>query len=186
MRRSTDTLRRAVGLAHAVPGTELVLRSHSGNQLIAAAADTAEINICDLRRLLIASACPARPNLSDWIEAVDIQGSLSTCGGGIYRRACHGREERWFAVALRPEVVFGQLERLSLELARTTQADVVLKPDPCLGLTCVLVAIDGEHAERQLDELAISCLSACLVEELAVEASVGVDVSSPRQRDRPR
>ena len=185
MIRRIDTLHLAVGLAHAVPGAELVLRSRNGHQLTVGSDDTADINICCLRRVLMASACPIHPDPGNWVEAVALQGSLRSRGGGIHRNISGSREERWFACALRPEAVFERLEQLDLGGLPTDAVEIVLKPDPGLGLTNVCVMIDAVSDERHIDKLAVVAHSACLVEELLSDTRASADLSLSRRRRRP-
>lgn len=189
MTRRTETLRLAVGLAHAVPGADLLLRCNDGHRLLVGSENSADIHICDLRRVMIASACPTHPNPADWVEALDLEGSLHSQGGGIYRVVRSGREERWFASALRPEVAFARLGQLDAQPLPTSAFEVSLKPDPGLRLTSVCVRADELNLERHLDELALAAHAACLVEEILADTTPSVNIvpslRTRRRNERP-
>jgi hypothetical protein len=169
MSLTLENLRLATALVHAAPQAELRLTCDGGRQVIVASHPAADIDICAFRRVVMASACPARPDCSEWIHGVAIGGSLTTVGGGAYVSNDGTHERHWFATLLRPEHVCTLLENLDVAELPDGAMTATLKPDPGLGVTVVSTTIDELGSQQFGTEVAVAALQACLVEELVID-----------------
>lgn len=95
-----ELLRLMVGLVHFVPDAEIRMSAPAGSNLSVSMSEEADIDIRDLRQLLVSSIHKRLPDVSQWIRIVEVCGSLEHCGGGIYRSRCWTNEQRWFATSL--------------------------------------------------------------------------------------
>ena len=162
--QSFDILRLGVGLAHMVRGAELRLSTPNTADLVASMHPSSDLSICDVREAVLYSGCPHRLDMSRWIAITEIGGSLQPCGGGIYRLQGSESEQRWFASLLSAEEVIGVLTRLEREDPLSGGVDANLMPDPALGVTAVCLSTDDPFLD--IDEVAVTLHSACLVSEL--------------------
>jgi hypothetical protein len=183
MSLTLENLRLATALVHATPRAELRLTCDGPRQLIVSSHPAADIDICAFRRVVMASACPARPDCSDWIHDVAIAGALTAVGGGAYVSNDGNADERhWFATLLRPEHVCALLEDLDVSGMPDGAMTATLKPDPGLGVTVVATALDGPWPRRFGAEVATAALQACLVEELVIDTHNNRDRRAPSPR----
>lgn len=90
MLEHNETTRLAIGLAHAVPGAELTVRRADGARLVAANRPGTDVDLCTLRRTIIAGFCPGRPDASRWIGVDEIAGSLRKTEATLKPDACLG------------------------------------------------------------------------------------------------
>ena len=162
--RSSEVLRLGVGLAHVVRGAEIRLATPHARTLIASAHPSADLTLCDVREALLYSVCPHRPDVSRWIEITEICGSLSSCGGGVYRLDGIEPEQRWFATLLQSTQVVEVLSRLEYEEPLCGSINARLLPDRPLGVTAVGVSTDDPRIN--IDEVAVILHGTCLVSEL--------------------
>ena len=169
MSLTLENLRLVTALVHAAPRAEMQLTRNDGSRLIVSSHPAADIHICAFRRVVMASACPARPDCSEWIDQVEVGGSLTAAGGGAYVRHDGEREHRWFATLLRPELVCDLLESLDVAEISDGAMTATLKPDAGLGVTVVSTAVDPSRPGAFGAELATTALQACLVEELVID-----------------
>lgn len=159
----SDDVRFAVGLAHAVPGAELTIRRADGGEVMVAHREGADLNLCWLRRLVMEGAGPWTSNR--WVEVVGVGGTLAPTGEGLWA-SDQPESKRWFATALRPDLVAAVLAELDTSDIGEEDIEVVLKPDPCLGMTAVGVSAQAPELEERRNELARRAHAACMVDEL--------------------
>ena len=162
--RSFDVLRLGVGLTHIVRGAELRLSTPNSPDLVASMHPASDLSICDVREALVYSGCPYRLDMSRWITITEIGGSLEPRGGGVYRLQGADPEQRWFATLLSTDEVIGVLSRLEHEDPLSGGVDANLMPDPALGVTAVCLSTADMFID--VDEVAVTLHSACLVSEL--------------------
>ncbi|MEM7274707.1 MAG: hypothetical protein AAF547_16600 [Actinomycetota bacterium] len=183
MQSNLENLRLSVGLAHAVPGAELVLRTRDGAELVAGHYSTADVNLCALRRAVVASGCPNRPDVSRWADPVRIDGSLDHHLAGIhlFGPGVDRPPTWWFPTLVKPQRVWDIVE------GRTWTDDddlieVVIKPDPCLGMTAVAVGSRVGAPDDMVASATEAVYEACLLEELIDEA--GAAMRTPGEVER--
>ena len=188
MSLTLENLRLATALAHGAPQAELRLTCDGHRQVIVSSHPAADIDICAFRRVVMASACPARPDCSEWIHDVVIGGTLTSVGGGAYVSNDGTHERHWFATLLRPEHVCALLEGLDVADMPDGAMVATLKTDPGLGVTVVSTTLDGSWPDHVGVEVATAALQACLVEELVIDTHNSSDrrARSPRSADAPR
>ena len=161
-----DSVRLAVGLAHAVPDAEIRLAAPVGSDLSVSSNPGADIDICRLQQLVASSTCASQPDVSRWIRITEIRGSIRHCGGGIYRTCSETDEQRWFATLLTPGEVIDILRRLESRERIAPGVDALLKPDLALGVTAVCLSVGDPAAGIDIDDAAEAAHSACMVSEL--------------------
>lgn len=161
-----ELLRLGVALAHVVPGADMHIAAPAGSDLSVSSSPAADMNICDLRQLVVSSSCPRQPDVSQWIKIIEIGGSLEHCGGGIYRSRGTPDDQRWFATLLSPREVIDVLMRLESRAEVDESVKALLKPDLALGVTSVRLRAGDPAAEVGIDEAVQSAHGACLVSEL--------------------
>ena len=161
---SLERLRLATALCHAVDGAELRLTTDGGERIIVSHHPAADIDPCKLRSVVVASACPRHPDLSQRITDIAIGGALVDCGGGVYSRVVRGAEQRWIASFLHVDRVAAMLG----EVAPGNALDASLKPDGELGVTLLAITAIGERSDSHaaLEAAAAGAAAACFVEEL--------------------
>ncbi|MEM9566204.1 MAG: hypothetical protein AAGA93_26525 [Actinomycetota bacterium] len=180
---SHANVRLAVGLAHGVPGAELRIRRTDGGELVAANRPDADVDLCSLRRLVIGTV--GASTADRWIEVIGVGGSVTATDDGLWA-SNDAEPRRWFATMLRQERVIDLLGEIDTADIGDDGIEVVLKPDPCLGLTSIGVSAEGPHLVDRLDELARRANVACLVDELIWSARAAVPrVDPPRSRTTP-
>lgn len=166
--RAIDRLREAACLAHTVPGTTLRLRADVGRSLLVSRHCLgADLDPCQFRA---AMSTPTGEHLAATVTGIDLVAGLVDLGGGLYRRSGeHGVEERWFLTRLPHDQIVQVLGECPVPPPRSDLLDVVIKPDPELGLCAVRLA--SPRADLVLDEVALWTWSGCLVEELLVDVA---------------
>lgn len=150
-------------MSHAVPGAELTLYTSLGDEISVGVHEEASIDPCAMRSVVIASACPSRPNLAERILAVELAGAVEDRGCGIYRFVDAGREQRWIATVLRPD-------RASRILG-AVPADSVhgrVRPDLQLGVSLLVITATVDGDDETIDQIAVDAAAACFAEELIV------------------
>jgi hypothetical protein len=168
MTRNAETLRLGVGLVHAVPHAELYLTTNDHRVVVVGSHPAADLDPCSMRQTVLASACPAAPDLSRWIAAVDVGGSLRPVGGGLFRCTVGAAEQRWFASLLRSELILELLERLDVSDLPGDALLASVRPDVALGMSSVCISVAAPCMDERLDEIASTAYATCLVEELTI------------------
>ena len=161
-----EQLRLGVALAHVVPDAEIRISAPVGSDLAVSSCPGADMDICDLRQLVVSSACPRQPDVSQWIKVLEIRGSIQHCGGGLYRPRQPQDEHRWFATLLSPREVVDILLRLECRAQVDESVKALLKPDLALGVTSVRLRTDDPTVNVDIDDTAQTVHGACLVSEL--------------------
>ena len=161
-----ELLRLGVGLAHVVPGAEIRISAPAGSDLSVSSSPGADMDICDLRQLVLSSVCASQPDVSQWIEIIEIRGSIDDGGGGIYRSRQGADEQRWFATLLPPCEVIDLLKRLERRAQIDPTVRALLKPDPALGVTAVCLEAGDPEVDVDISDTAETVHGACLVSEL--------------------
>lgn len=166
-----ERLRLATALAHTVPGAELRLVTHSGEQIVVSRHPAADIDPCKMRQVVAASACPRHPDLSRRITAVTIGGSLVDLGGGIFVSRSGGLEHRWVASLLPHQSLSELLDDVGHDQVPADAMRATLKPDPELGVTVISVTSNHARFDHALDEVATHVAAVCFVAELCSHAA---------------
>ena len=161
-----ELLRLGVALAHVVPEAEMRISAPAGSNLSVSSSPSADMDICDLRQLAVSSSCPRQPDISQWIEIIEIGGSLEYCAEGVYRVRHATDDQRWFATLLSPREVIDVLMRLESRAEVDESLKALLKPDLALGVTSVRLRAGDPAADVDIDEAAQTMHGACLVSEL--------------------
>lgn len=161
-----EQLRLGVALAHVVADAEMRISAPAGSDLSVSSSHAADMDICDLRQLVVSSCCPRQPDVSQWIRVIEVGGSLEHCGGGVYRPRRAPDELRWFATLLPPREVVDVLMRLECHARVDESVKALLKPDLALGVTSVRLRAGDPTVDVDIDDTAQTVHGACLVSEL--------------------
>ncbi len=161
-----EQLRLAVALGHGTPGAELRLRAAGGETVIVSSHPAADLDHCALRRVVLDAARPDQPDHGDRITGIEFGGALDDLGGGVFRVAHDGLEQRRIATLLRPERVAGVVEAIALDERCEESMHACLKPDTDLAVTLVVITADEPGFVTELDEVAARISAAIFVEEL--------------------
>ncbi|MCY4175360.1 MAG: hypothetical protein OXD37_03360 [Acidimicrobiaceae bacterium] len=161
-----ELLRLGVALAHCVPGAEMRISAPAKSDMSVSMSSSADMHICELRKLVVASSCPRHSDISQWIKIIEIGGSLEHCAGGTYRERGAACDQRWFATLLSPHEVVDVLRRLESRAEVDESVKALLKPDIALGVTSVRLTAGDRSASPSIDESAQAAHGACLVSEL--------------------
>lgn len=172
-----EQLRLTVGLAHAVPGAEVLVQAVSGSEHLAANSAEADLHLCSLRHAIVASLGPNRPDITQWIRSVEIQGSLRQDGAGTYASTTSANGEWWFATVLRKDPVLQVLQQVDDQVDVDDDIQVIVKPDPCLGVTVVGLAAPRPELAPSAESAALEGYTSCVVEELLRTARLGTSPS---------
>ncbi|MEM7094157.1 MAG: hypothetical protein AAF567_14225 [Actinomycetota bacterium] len=175
--------RLAVGLAHVIDDAAIRIHRHHAPPIMAGRHPGAALDLCTLRRLVISSHCPMRPNLGENVAALEVTGSLAPFGADLFRRHSQGREERWFATMTTPDRVHEILDDLEVEAEIGSRLVGRLRPDTGLCVTAVGITADRPILPCELNEVAQAAHAACLVEELLSDPQD--DLASGQWRDLP-
>lgn len=162
-----ETLRLAVGLAHAVPGVHLRLGCPAGERIVAPDPH-GDVTPCEMRRVVLASGHPGR-DCSRHIDHLAVTGGVRRSDGGVLRRD-GSTPEAWFATLLRPEGVATVVDERG-DGPLDDQVVIRLRPDPGLGVTCVGVVAEpaaGVGGGRAVEAVGAELWAACLVAEVIV------------------
>lgn len=165
-----ERLRLSVAVGHAVYGAELRLTTDRGDVITVSSHSAAQLDHCSLRRLVAASTCPGRPDVSDHIVAIELTGSLSDAGGGVYRVVRQGHEQRWIPSLLHPNRLGELLTALQIDGVDNDELHATLKPDELLGVT-IIVLTTAERFVDRLDEAAEYWAASIAVDELSYAVS---------------
>ncbi len=166
-----ERLRLAAALGHAVPASELRLHTPAGETIIVSAHPSADIDPCAMRRVVCAFACPNNTDHSGRVAAVEFGGSLTDLGGGVFRVAHNGMEQRWVATLLTPDRLAELLDDVGLDELPDEAMHGCLKPDPELGVTLLVITANNERYLDVLDDIATKAAAAIFVEELRCTAT---------------
>jgi len=166
-----EHLRLAAAVCHTIPASELHLRSSTGETIMVSAHRAADLDACALRNVVRAFACPNNPDYSERIVAIDYGGSVSDLGGGVFRVAHNGSEQRWIASLLQPERIAELLDDIGADELPDEAMNGCLKPDPDLGVTLLVITANHERHLAALDDIAAQAAAAIFVEELRYSAS---------------
>lgn len=164
--RPIRRLREAACLAHTVPGTTLRLRTIAGGRgmLVSRHCLGADLDPCALRAAVLART---GERLAGIVGEIELVAGVVHLGGGLYARTgADGGDERWFLTHLAHPQVVAALQECPVREPEGVQLDVVVKPDPELGMCAVRLAGAGST----LDAVSMWMLTACLVEELLLDA----------------
>jgi hypothetical protein len=183
-----ERLRLAVAVGHAVHGAELRVHTDAGDTVIVSTHPAASLDHCAMRGLVAASACPAKPDVSEHIVSFELTGAVVDAGGGVYRVVRHGHEQRWIPSLLHPSRLAELLDPLRLDGVTDDDLHATLKPDGQLGVTLVVLTTAERYVDR-LDEAAERSAAAIAVEELRCAAARDIALTTAIQQgndDRAR
>lgn len=162
---SQERMRLAVALAHPVAGASVVVRCVDGQQIVAGSHPAADLSVCELRRVVLASRRPDQPDWTRIVDDVTVSGSLGDLGAGIHRRRTReGVEQRWFAALLDPDTVLAVLRGLDTSGAPAVEGRVVADTDLDTAAVCISTA--DRDASGHLDAIALAAATDCLIAEL--------------------
>lgn len=166
-----EPFRHAVAIAHAFPGAQLLLDLTHGGQLVVGHDDNADIRPCQFRHVLLAEDVHGELACSRHIADCQLGGDIVSVGPGIYRT---GDALAWcFASSLALADVRRAVETVEAGLhpalaAEAAMINTVLRPDPCLGVT-VVVVFGG--ATDVVSDLAGRLAGECLAAEISAFAT---------------
>ena len=162
-----EPFRHAVAIAHALPGAQLLLDLTHGGQLVVGHDDNADIRPCQFRHVLLAEDVHGELACSRHITHCRLGGDVVNVGPGVYRT---GDALAWcFATSLGLAEVQGVVERIDDGLhpalaEEASKVNTVIRPDPCLGVT-VVVVFGG--APDVVSDLAGRLAGECLATEVS-------------------
>lgn len=159
-----------MGLAHTVPGAEIRLRTINGTEHVIGNHPASEMDLCALRQTVIASFAPRRPDLSHWIDQVEVGGSLTPVSAGLFTAVANPNGEFWFATLLRHTAVSTLLSAVNARLEVDDRIEVEVRPDLCLDVTAIGLAARRDRLEIETKRVAIAVYEACIVEEFVAGA----------------
>ena len=163
----TTTLRSTVAVAHAMPTARLVLGLRNGGQLEVSRHPSADISPCQMRHVLVAEHVHGELACIRHIGSWHFDGDIAEAGPAVYRSVSHAVVS--FATPLDGSTV----ERLADQVdfgGLSTDIDLVIKPDSCLGVTVVVAmpTVDADaQAATDLAAVIERVAGACLAEEIA-------------------
>jgi hypothetical protein len=178
-----ERLRLAVAVGHAVHGAELRLDTDGGDLIIVSSHPAAQLDHCTMRGLVAASAHPAKPDVSEHIVSIELGGSLSDAGGGVYRVVRQGHEQRWIPSLLHPTRLAELLTPLRIDGVTNDELHATLKPDAQLGVTLVVLTTAERFVDR-LDEAAEYVAASIAVDELNCAVSRDVALADAARQTR--
>ncbi len=161
-----ERLRLAGALAHSVQGAELRLHTGNGDQIVVSHHPAADLDPCVLRRVIVASSCPDGTDYSGRIADIDVGGALVDMGGGVFGTSRDGGEQRWIVSLLQPDRVIRLLDGVGHGLVDDDGMHACVKPDPCIGVTTILITSTDPSFDHGVDLVAAEVAAACFVEEL--------------------
>ena len=174
MQHRQEQLRLAVALAHLVPGARLDLTTAEGAVLRAGGDPSCDLDLCTLRRVVLASGHRSLPDPARYVTGIRIGGALEPDAAGVHRSWGPEGPVRWFATLVPVQRVAALLAALPATSTAERAVGAGLRPDPCLGVTVVRLTVDphlvpGLSAEPALDRMALAAHGRCLAEELVAE-----------------
>lgn len=163
---STERVRLAACLVHAVPGAAATVTTATGDRLLVARhRGDATLDPCRFRAALLAPLRLGTRHLADVVAGIEIVGGVVDIGGGLYQRSHPaGEDERWFVTPLDADRVVAIAAACPLDLPDGA-VDVRVCADTALGACAVRVGAAAGGGFR-LDEVATWLHAACLVDEL--------------------
>lgn len=167
-----EQLRLTVGLAHAVPGARVLVRATCGTEHTAGSDLTTDLHLCGLRQAIVASLGPNRPDINRWIEHVGVTGSLIPATAGVFAAANNENGEWWFATLLRHNPVLSILSEIGSAKDVDDDVEIVIKPDRCLGVSVVGLAARRPAQRDQVESVAVSAYTRCVVEEIVYSTRI--------------
>lgn len=168
---SLERLRLATALSHTVPDTELRMRTDRSEWIVVGRGSDADIDPCAMRRVVAASACSKRPDISAHIVELSLGGSITDIGGGVFASGRNGIEQRWIATLLAPDRVTRLLDDVDHPDAPDHAVHARLTRDPQLGVTVVAMTTGDLRFHESLDEIALLAAGGCFVSELQCAAA---------------
>ncbi len=168
-----EQLRLTLGLAHAVPGAELLVRSAHGPDQRAGQSPDSDLHLCRLRHVVAAALGADRTDITRWIDGFEIQGSLRPDRAGTYTSVTNANGEWWFATLLRKDPVLHALQHLDDRTRIHDDIELTIKSDPCLGVTVVGIAAPHDDARVDAESIALRAYTACAVEEVVLLSQYG-------------
>ncbi|MFK8025513.1 MAG: hypothetical protein AB8G26_16260 [Ilumatobacter sp.] len=176
-----DRLHITTAIGHTVPGAELQVRSRSGESLTVHRHPAADVDPCVFRRMVVASCRPGQPDITRHIASIDVGGTLTDLGGGLFASHIEQREQRWLATLVPPERVAELLDDVGVGGVPSEAMQACLKPDGALGVTVVVITANDANYLEFLDEVAMSVAAACFVEEVSADLAVpALDLADER------
>lgn len=164
-----ERLRLAAALAHTVPGAELRLHPAQGQSILVARHPAAEIDPCDLRRTVLAAACPARPDPSRWIDRLELAGSLADEGLRLYRDLASPLPRWWTVTLLRHGAVAEAIGAIAIDHLPDDAVEATLVPDNALGVTAVRIEALRAGFGVEVHALAVAVNAALAARELVIQ-----------------
>lgn len=161
-----ERLRLSTALTHAAAGAEMRLRSDCDEHIVVSHHPAADIDPCAMRRVVAASACPNNPDYSDRMFDIDVGGSLTDLGGGVFGSKLNNGEQRWLTSLLVPCVISRILDDVGVTGVPAEAMKATVKPDPDLGVTVFVISSNDPQYDASIDEVAAQAAAACFVEEL--------------------
>ena len=165
-----EQVRLAAALLHTVPDAALSLAYADGTVLSVSFGPGADLDPCSLRSLVGAAIALPRDRWTDQVVSITFAGSLSSVGGGVYRRRGELGLECLFATTLCPYAVQRVLAECDVPIP-SDRIEVSVRCDAALGVSVGVVRLP-ESDLAYLEDVAVRAQAACLVEELV---STGAD-----------
>jgi hypothetical protein len=165
-----DRLRLAAALAHTVPDAVLALTYADGTVIAVGFGPGADLDPCSLRSLVRGAIASLGSRWADDVVGLSFAGSLSSVGGGVYRRNGEQGRECLFATTLCPYAVQRALAECEVPIP-SERIDVSVRCDAALGVSIGVLRVP-ERDVAYLEDVAVRANAACLVEELVTR---GVD-----------
>lgn len=165
-----EHLRLGAGLAHAVPGAELLLHTDVGEPVIVGRRPDADLSPCQLRAVLASPAATDTSRPADRIVQVEVTGQAEHVGGGVVRSQTPcGLEQRSVATTLSWGAVAEILHGIEADVDDDLPADALqaqVRPDPELGVTVVTITSIDARFDSFVDGVAAMVSARCMVDEL--------------------
>lgn len=155
-----DQLRLTFGMAHAMPSVDLYIRCEDGHTLTASHTPGADISLCVMRQVTMASRLQCQPDHLDRIEHVDFGPGVIDLGAGVVfseASGCH-----FFGSYLTPAAI--------TELAHQVVPENVkydIRPDAGLEMSTIRFARSHPSPDRPTYSIARRLHEECLQFELA-------------------
>lgn len=176
-----ERLRLATALTHTAAGAEMRLSTDHDETVIVSHHPAADIDPCAMRRVVAASSCPGNVDHSERIADIEVGGSLTDFGGGVFGSQLHDGEQRWIASLLVPDVVSRILDEVGSGTVPADAMKATVKPDAGLGVTVFIISSNNATYDHAIDEVAAQAAAACFVEELRLS----LDHSEQRRKSTP-
>lgn len=169
-----EAAKELVALAHVVPDTGVEVTMRNGRVLSFSTAGTrcgpAPLTPCALRAALVGCLDEPAELLAD-IDRMELSGSLSDAGGGLYRGVAADGGQQWcFVTTLSPHEIAEVLDGSDLDLPDETM-NARVSGDPQLHVSVVSVSANHPSFDGEAREVALWGFARCLVEELIRPAS---------------